>query len=92
MLPFSAAGPCLTTRSDGRYGLQEFYDTFIQPGCADANTRAIWAPVLTWFRLAVTDGTAAGNPPVLGTTPVTSAIPTDTAGLNQVMNAYKAEL
>ena len=92
MLPFSAAGPCLTTRSDGRYGLQEFYDTFIQPGYADANTRAIWAPVLTWFRLAVTDGTAAGNPPVLGITPVTSPIPADTAGLNQVMNACKAEL
>ena len=92
MLPFSAAGPFLTTRSDGRCGLQEFYDTFIQPGHADVNSRALWEPVLTWFRLAVTNSAANGNPPVLGVTPVTSAIPAHSAGLNQVVTSYKAEL
>ena len=85
LLPFSSAGPFLSTRSTGRYGLQEFYNTFIQPGFAANN--ALWTPVQNWFRLAVTQD--VNNNPVLGITPVTSGIPADTAGLNAAVTATK---
>ena len=52
LLPFSSAGPFLSARSTGRYGLQEFYNIFIQPGFAADNV--LWTPVQNWFRLAVT--------------------------------------
>ena len=85
LLPFSSAGPFLSTRSNGRYGLQEFYNTFIQPGFAADN--ALWAPLQTWFRLAATQD--VNNNPVLGVTPVTTGIPADTAGLNASVIATK---
>ena len=32
LLPYEAGPRLLSTRADGRYGLAEFYNTFIQPG------------------------------------------------------------
>ena len=80
LLPYEAGPRLLSTRADGRYGLAEFYNTFIQPGLADANVAAQWAPVEEWFRLVATNG-AAGTP-LMSVTPVTSVVPAQQQALN----------
>ena len=59
---------------------------------ADANTQAMWDPVLTWFRVAVTEGTANGNPPVIGVTPTTTNVPGEQAGLRSFVREMKSKL
>ena len=89
LLPCAANDTLLT---DGCYSIQEFYDSFIQPGVADANTQAMWNPVLTRFRVAVTEATANGNPPVIGVTPTTMTVPGEQAGLRSFVRSMKSEL
>ena len=42
LLPFTAGHDLLSTNPDGRYSLHGFYNTFVQPGLANAATQAEW--------------------------------------------------
>ena len=82
LLPYTAGPRLLSTRNDGRYGLEEFYNAFLQPGLADAAEAPLWAPVEEWFRLAVTN--TGVDATLLGIAPVTSVVPAQ----NQALNAF----
>ena len=54
LMPFTAGYDLLSTTQSGCYSLHGFYNTFIQPGLADAATQASWQPVEEWWRRACT--------------------------------------
>ena len=90
LLPFTAGHDLLSTNPDGRYSLHGFYNTFVQPGLADAATQAEWAPVEDWWRRACTIINVGGdNVGSLQFTPVSDPLPHTQQALNRWVGDVK---